>query len=393
MHRQIAVLGFALAAAVALAQPAAAQEKKPIKVGILDPYSGPLAAFGLLQRPALEFAIEEAGGQVAGRKIELIYEDEENKPDVGLTKARRLVEQHKIDLLLGPVNSAVCFAVRDYVVKHNVPWLITFCTSQELTSKYGAPNLFRVNQGTWQYNIPGGRYAVEKLGLKKGIVVGLDYVAGHAAIASFNEGYKAGGGEVVEQVLIPLGMTDAVPYVSKIRSILQAKRADSVLIPAVWSSDGIRLLKTMSEFGIMKSAPVYAVTPIVNEGAYLPAIGDAAIGLKTYGPYVSGIENPENRRFVEALQKRTNKPIDEMSYAGYIRGRVLIEALRKVNGNVEDRSAFLKAIESVDFIGPAGRVVFDKNHDPVPNVYFTEVRRVNGQLRHVVLDMIVSAGK
>jgi branched-chain amino acid transport system substrate-binding protein len=393
MRKYIALLGFAIAAAGLLVPPAAAQEKRPIRIGVLDPYSGPLAAFGLLQRPALEFAIEEAGGQVAGRKIEVIYEDEENKPDVALTKVRRLVEQHKIDVLLGPVNSAVCFAVRDYVVKNNVPWLVTFCTSQELTSKYGAPNLFRVNQGTWQYSIPGGRYAVEKLGLKKGIIVGLDYVAGHAAIASFNEGYKAAGGEVVEQVLIPLGMTDAVPYVTKINSILAAKRADSVLIPAVWSSDGIRLIKTMAEFGIMKQVPVYSMSGMVNEGAYLPALGDAALGIKTYAPYVAGIENPQNRKFREALQAKTKKPIDEMSYAGYIRGRVLIEALRKVNGNVEDRAALIKALESTDFVGPAGRIVFDKNHDPVPNVYLTEVRRVDGQLRNVVLDTIVSAGK
>jgi branched-chain amino acid transport system substrate-binding protein len=392
MHKVFAIAGLVLASALVSMQPASAQEKRPIKVGVLDPYTGPFAAFGQVGKPALEIAFEEAGGQVAGRKIEVVYEDSEGKPDVALAKVRRLVEQQKVDVLLGPVNSAECFAIRDYVAQTNIPWLVHFCTSQELTTKYAAPNLFRVNQGNWQYGEPGGRFAVEKLGYKKGVVVGLDYVAGHAGVKAFNEGYKSSGGEVAELVMIPLGMTDAVPYVSKIRSALQSKKADSVLIPAVWSADGIRLVKTMADYGILQMAPVYTYTATVWDGAFLPAIGNAALGIKTYAVYAWGIDTPENRKFREAFMAKTGKPTDEISYASYIRGRILVEALKAVKGNVEDRAAFVNAIKNVDFAGPAGRFLFDKNHDPVPNLYLTEVKRVDGQLRNVVLQSIVTAG-
>ena len=393
MHKNFVIAGLALAASLGIAGQLHAQDKRPIKVGVLDPYTGPFAALGQIGRPALELAFEEVNYQVAGRKIELVFEDGEGKPDVGLSKVRRLVEQHRIDALLGEVNSAVCFAIRDYVVQQNIPWLIHFCTTQELTTKYGAPNLFRVNQGNWQYGGPGGKYAFEKMGHKRGVVVGLDYVAGHAGVASFNKDYEAAGGKVVEQVFIPLGMTDAVPYVSKIRAALQSKNADSVLIPAVWSSDSVRLMKTMSDLGILKSTKVYATTSVVWDSAFLPAIGDIALGLKTYGVYAWGLETPENRKFREAFLKKTGKPTDEISYASYMRGRVLLEGLKLAGGNVEDRAAVNKAIRSVDFVGPGGRFLFDKNHDPQPNVYLTEVRKVDGQLRNVVIDTIVSAAK
>jgi branched-chain amino acid transport system substrate-binding protein len=191
--------------------------------------------------------------------------------------------------------------------------------------------------------------------------------------------------------MIPLGMTDAVPYVTKIRTALQSKKADSVLIPAVWSSDGIRLIKTMAEFGILKSVPVYTYTATVWDGAFLPAIGDAALGIRSYAVYAWGIDTPENRKFRNAFMAKTGKPTDEISYASYIRGRIVLEALKATKGDVEDRAAFTKAINTVDFVGPAGRFLFDKNHDPVPNVYLTEVKKVDGQLRNVVVQPIVSA--
>jgi branched-chain amino acid transport system substrate-binding protein len=368
--------------ALAAAAPAAAQA--PIKIGVLLPLTGPLAGIGVSNKAGIEVAFEEVRHRVAGREIRLLLEDTEGKPDVGITKTRRLVEQEQVSILLGPVSSAVAIALREYVVGKGVPWSLIFATAPQLTRELAAPNLFRHSYSAEQPQVPSAAYVKNKLGFAKVAVVGLDYVAGRAEARGFMEGYKAAGGHVVDEIYVPLGAADAAPFVTKIRP----ETIDAVVLAGIWASDAVRFIKALAEYGVKGRVPVVATVSAVAEGTLLPAIGKAAVGIRSYGVYLAGIDNPENARFVRAIRVKTGILASGDAYAGYIAARPIIEALKAINGRVEDREAYLRALRSVDIAGPAGPFKFDARQNAVVNLYLFETREVDGELRNMVIDTI-----
>ncbi len=356
----------------------------PIKIGVLVPLTGPLAGIGASAKAGIEVAFEEVRYQANGREIRLLMEDSEGKPDVGLTKARRLIEQEKIDLLLGPVSSAVALALRDYVVSKGVPWSLIFSTAPQLTRELAAPNLFRHSYSAEQPQYPSGVYVRSKLGHARIAVVGLDYVAGRAEVRGFMEGYKASGGQVVDEIYVPLGAADAAPYVTKVRP----EAIDALVLAGIWGGDAIRFIKALTEYGVKGRVPVVATVSAVAEGTMLPSLGKAALGIRSYGVYSAGIDLPENSRFVRAIRTKTGILASGDAYAGYIGARPIIEALKAVNGRIEDRDGYMRALRAMDFVGPAGPFKFDGKQNAVVNLYLFETREVDGELRNMVVDII-----
>src|SRR5262249_45010907 len=155
---------------------------------------------------------------------------------VGLTKTRRLIEQEKIDILVGPVSSAVALAIREFVVSKAVPWSLVFATAPQLTRELAAPNLFRHSYSAEQPQYPSGAYVRQKLGCARVAVVGLDYVAGRAEARGFMEGYRAAGGQVVDEIYVPLGAADPAPFVTKIRP----EAIDGLVLAGIWAGDAVR---------------------------------------------------------------------------------------------------------------------------------------------------------
>src|SRR5262249_20336933 len=117
--RAIVVGALVLFALVRAVLPAAAAD--PLQIGVLMPTSGVFAVLGQRQLNGMRFAIDEAGGEVSGRKIEMLHEDSEGKPDVGLAKTRKLVLSDRIDVMAGIINSAVALAVAPYLSSQRVP--------------------------------------------------------------------------------------------------------------------------------------------------------------------------------------------------------------------------------------------------------------------------------
>ena len=380
-RRVLVIVGVAVLAIFSVA-PVGAQA--PIKVGALLPLTGPLSGIGVSNKAGIEVAFEQVQYKVGGREIQLSIEDSEGKPDVGITKARKLIEQQQVSILVGPVSSAVALALRDYMVSKGVPWSLIFATAPQLTRELAAPNLFRHSYSAEQPQIPSGAYVRNKLGYAKVAVVGLDYVAGRAEARGFMEGYKASGGQVVEEVYVPLGAADAAPFVSKLRP----DAIDAVVLAGIWGGDAIRFIKALTEYGVKGRVPVIATVSAVAEGTMLPALGKAAVGIRSYGVYSAGIDLPENARFVRAIRAKTGALASGDAYAGYIAVRPILEALKAINGRIEDREAYLRALRAVDFVGPAGPFKFDDKQNAVVNLYLFETREVEGEFRNMVIDTI-----
>src|SRR5437763_8932197 len=186
--------------------------KEPIRIGVLNSMTGPLAVNGTEINEGIRLYWEdEMGSQVAGRPVQLMVEDSEGKADVGLTKVRKLVESDRVHLILGPVSSAVAVAIRDYVHERTIPTIITQATANHLTAEKASPSIFRSAMSSYQQEAAGGWYVAAKLGHKRIAVVGLDYVAGHEQTDGFIKTFMESGGQSVEKVLMPLGAMDVAP--------------------------------------------------------------------------------------------------------------------------------------------------------------------------------------
>ena len=177
-----------------------AAEKPPLKVGILVSYTGiaPLQAKGVSD--GVELAFDEVGRKAGGRTIQIFKEDTEFNPTVGLTKVRRLVEEYKVNFVVGPISSAVALAIYDFIIKQQVILIIPCAFTRELTSPDKAnERIFRTVETTDQSNYPMGRWMIKNTPHRNVVVTGQDYKAGHDSVDAFKAGFGEAGGKIVRR--------------------------------------------------------------------------------------------------------------------------------------------------------------------------------------------------
>ncbi|NLW07198.1 MAG: ABC transporter substrate-binding protein, partial [Clostridia bacterium] len=354
-------------------------QKGPLKIGLLVPYTGVFASNGEDITSGMELYFDEIGWQAGGREIKLIKEDSEMKGQIGLQKTRRLVESEKIDILTGVVSSSVAYAIRDYVVANQVPFIISNAGASDLTREKRSKYIFRVSFSNSQYEYPMGDYAYNKLNIKTAIVMAPDYAAGHEKAQGFIDGFKDAGGEIIQEIYPELGATDYGPYLA------QLKEAD-----AVWAhfsgTDSIRFAKQYAEFGLKDKMPLLTTGDLVDESA-LPYQGDAVIGIISSHHYSAALDTPENRKFVSAFQQKYGIDPDMYSEQGYVAARVIVEAVNATGGDTSDKEALLEALRKVQFTAPRGPFKFDPvTQNVIFNVYIRRTEKIDGKLVNTVLE-------
>src|SRR6266511_2421596 len=360
-------------------------QREPIRIALLNAITGPLAVNGTEVNEGIKLYWEdEMGGQVAGRPVRLIVEDDEGKPDVGLTKTRKLVESDRVHLILGPVSSAVAVAFRDYVHDRKVPTIITQATANNLTADRGSPSIFRSAMSSYQQEAAGGWYVAARLGYKRIGVVGLDYVAGHEQVDGFIKTFMEGGGQSAEKVLMPLGAMDMGPYITRVQN--KAGDLDAV-VAILWGPSAPQWLKAYPEYGLKGKLPLLALGETVNE-TYLRSVGDAALGIVSWLSYAPGLDSAENKRFVQAFQRKYRKDPVYNNHLGYLAAKASGEAMKAVNANVEDKALFLAALRKVSFEAPGGSFRFDEKQNAIIPTYIRRVDKVGGKFQNTVLDVV-----
>ena len=372
---------FLAIGAVAFAQ----APKEPIRIGVINALTGPLAVNGSEINEGIKLYWEdEMNNQVAGRPVALVIADSEAKPDVGLTKTRRLVESDKVHLVLGPVSSAVAVAMREYLTERKVPWIITQATANALTAEKASPTVFRSAMSSYQQEAAGGWYVAAKLGHKRIAVMGLDYVAGHEQTDGFIKTFMESGGQSVDKILMPLGATDVAPYITRIQG--KAGELDAV-VAILWGPGAPQFVKAWTDYGLKGKLPLLALGETVNE-TYLKTVGDAATGIVSWLSYSPVIDSAENKRFAAAINKKFKKDPVYNNHLGYLAAKAAGEALKAVGGNVEDQARFLEALRRVKFEAPGGSFRFDEKQNAIIPTYIRRVDKVGGKLQNTVLDVV-----
>jgi len=384
MIKRLFTGAVAAAFAMGLASTSWAQQG-PIRVGFLTIKSGALAAGGRQMEEGLQLFLKERNNTLAGRKIELFTADTAGQPAVTKTKAQELVERDRVQVIIGPLAAFEALAIDDYIRQAQVPIISPSAAAEDLTQRKTNPWFVRAVGTSAQPMHPLGEYAAKTLGYKRVVTIGDDFAFGHEGVAGFQRAFEDNGGKVIQKLWSPLNVADYGTYISQIKT-----NADAVVI-AFAGANGPRFLKQYREYGV--KLPVLASMTSVDEGV-LKNMGDEAVGVISSGWYTAGIDSGVNQTFVRALNQDYKADPGYYTVGAYGAGLMLEEALKKVNGKIEDKDAFMKALRSVIITNdPRGVIRLDDHGNPVMNDYIRKVERKDGKLVNTVVKIYPLVGQ
>ena len=283
------------------------------------------------------------------------------------------------------MSSGEAVAIRDYVHGSQVPLIISNAGAQALTRDPNrrSPFIFRVSFANGQYERLLLPWCKQHLGFSSTIIVAPDYAAGHEKADAVKAAFEHAGGKVLDAIFPPLDTVDYGPFLQRILEI----NPDCVWAFFTGGTDSIRFVTQYQDFGLKSRVPLTGDGSLVDE-LILPEQGDAAVGIYHSHNYSPQYRSPENTNFVSVFSQRYGFVPSQFSYQGYLTGRVLVESLNAVNGQVEDKEALLNAIRSVTFVGPMGRFRFHpESQGPIIKALILRVTKDSqGTLVDEVLD-------
>ena len=371
------VLGAGLAAL--LAPVVTEAQDGPIRLGMLAPLTGPFAQVGKDMVNGAELYLDEIGRVAAGRTLELIVEDSEGNPSTALNKARKLVEQDKVHVLTGGLLANVGYALQPYIDGQKIPATYPVIAADDITQRKPAKWIVRTGWTTSQPMHPFAEWLIKHTKYRKVTTIGMDYAFGYETVGGFQHVFEEQGGRIVQKIWTPLNTNDFAPFLAQIK-----RDADAVLALFVGRL-AVQFMKQYEESGLKGRLPLLGGGTTTDESA-LPAMGDEALGTLTALHYSEGLDTPQNRKFAKAFEARAGKIPSYYSEACYTGARWIVEAIKALQGHVEDRDMFLAALRRVSIKDAArGPMTIDAWGNPIQNIYIRRVDKVGGRLQNVVI--------
>jgi len=270
----------------------------PIKIGVVTPLSGTYTPIGQQVKMGLELATKEvnAAGGIMGRKVELIFEDEEANPAVATQKAEKLFQVSNVDFLTGTVNSGSTLAVGQLAERNNKLIATTVSFADSITSDKCSPNVFRVNARAGMQSAALATWLAKEKPNANVFYIGPDYEMGRSTVSAFKKAAEEKGAKSVGEIFAPLDNKDYSPYFGQVRA---AK--PNVIYTSVAGNDTVRLLTQMSEYGVNKGVTLVGAAGTVTS-QNIAATGSAAEGYVTGVGYSAKADTPANKKFLAAFQ-------------------------------------------------------------------------------------------
>ena len=303
MKKQFEINKIALAVAMSLGTSLVSAQSGPIKIGVVTPLSGTYTPIGEQVKMGLDLAAKEinAAGGINGRKINLIYEDEEANPAVATQKAEKLFQVEKVDFLTGTVNSGSTLAVGQVAERNNKLIATSVSFADSITGDKCSPNVFRVNARAGMQSAALAAWVDKEIPKSNIFFIGPDYEMGRSTVSAFKRASTEKGAKDVGEVFAPLDNKDYSPYFGQVRA---AK--PNVIYTSVAGNDTVRLFSQMEEYGVNKGVTLVGASGTVTS-QNMGAIGKSANGFVTGVGYSPKLDNPANKKFVADFQKAYNK--------------------------------------------------------------------------------------
>ncbi len=335
----------------------------PLKIGMVTTLSTKAGYLGEDIRDGFMLALEQGGGKLGGVDVELMVDDDGRKPGKGKQIADRYIKRDKVKIMTGIVFSNVAMAVVPKVVRSDVIYVSPNAGPSALAGKGCHENYFNVAWQNDNLHEAAGQYVKDK-GFKKVYLLAPNYPAGKDALTGFKRFYQ---GNIAGEVYTKLGQSD---YAAEIAS-LRAAKPDAVFF-FLPGGMGINFLKQYAQAGLNQSIPVFGPAFSFDE-RLLKAVGDAAVGVVNGSQWTHDLDNTANRNFVDNFRKTYGRTPTLYASQGYDAAHLIGSALRAVNGDLNDMSAFREALRKADFESVRGDFKFGKNQHPVQDIYVREV--------------------
>ena len=350
------------------ASPAATGQ--PIKVGLLEPLTGPQSNVGKDNQDGFNLYLSSVHDTMAGRKIQALFEDDRFQADVGLTKAKELVESQGAKVIMGITPTPEGYAIAPYVRDHKIPTLITANAGgagMTTNPKYKSPYLVRFTQTGTEINDPAADWAL-KQGYRKAVLISSDFAPGIQNTDYFGSVFVGGGGTIIQEMHPAVGTADFGPFLAKLD-----QSADVIygFLPGV---DGLRFMDQYRNYGGQSKAQVLDAFGTLAAGQNLEQLKDKAVGVAGVDIFTSAAPYAATKQFLSAWQAKYGSRLFTHDAAmGYVGAQILETALKKVNGNIEDTQKFMDAVYQTNLDTAKGPVKLDADHDIVQNIYVYRV--------------------
>jgi branched-chain amino acid transport system substrate-binding protein len=362
----------AIAAAVAVsftAAPALAQQQK-LKIGFISTFSGPQGVMGEFMKEAVEVALDHVGRKVGGLETEVIYGDDQFKPDVGLQVAEEMLKKHQVDFVSGIIWSNVMMAVVPVVTGAGKIMVGTNAGASPLAGSQCNELYFSTSWNNDQTPEAMGKF-LQDSGVNDIYVLAPNYQAGKDMVAGLKRYYK---GKIVEEVYTKMGQQDYQAEITQLRS--KNPKAVFAFYPG---GMGIQFLRQYDQAGLRGKIPLYTVYTV--DEISIPAVKDAAVGIYETRYWSPDLKNPANEKFVNDYKKKYKKlPVfyGAQSYDGIM---LIDSAVRAVKGNLKDTKGMVAAMRKADFKSLRGPFQYNVNHHPIQNFYLLKTEKLkNGEI-------------
>jgi branched-chain amino acid transport system substrate-binding protein len=378
-----AVAGVALAAAIT-----AAQAQETVKIGLIVPMTGGQASTGQQINNAIKLYMQKNGDTVAGKKIEIILRDDATLPDNTKRMAQELIVNEKVNVIAGFGVTPSALAAAPLATQAKIPEIVMAAGTSIITER--SPYIARTSFTLAQSSTIIGDWAA-KNGIKKVATLTSDYAPGNDALAFFREHFTAGGGQIVEEVKVPLANPDFAPFLQRMKD----SKPDAVFV-FVPAGQGGNFMKQYAERGLDKSGIKVIGPGDVTDDDLLNGMGDAVLGTVTAHIYSAAHPSAMNKEFVAAYKKAFGTRPGFMAVGGYDGIHLIYEALKKTGGKA-DGDSLIAAMKGMAWESPRGPISIDpETRDIVQNVYIRKVEKVDGELYNVefaTFEAVKDAGK
>jgi branched-chain amino acid transport system substrate-binding protein len=377
----------AVAVLAVLSGGALAQSAPPVKIGLLATLEGPFAAGGQDGMRGAELAVRQRNGVVAGRKIEIIKASSDAKPDVAVNATRKLVEQDKVDVMVGPLSGSEGIAVKEYSKTQPA---ITFINgssgAQATTLASPSPNFFRFNTDGGQWMVGLGKAALDK-GYKRVMVIAEDYAFPYSQVQGFMTEYCRLGGKVPLKAWVPLGGKDYSSVIARIPKDVDA------LVVVLGGADAVNFLNQYEQAGGDKPLVGGSITVSQDILNYRGKRRDSLVGTIAGAPIADAYEAPEWKAFVADYKKNFPDGYPSPSLFAlvyYINMKAALDGLEAVKGDLSDgQKKYRDALTKMVLKTPVGDVKLDANRQAIGTTFVTEVvKDAQGNLYNKVLRKI-----
>jgi branched-chain amino acid transport system substrate-binding protein len=362
-----ALTGTALA--LMLAAGPALPQAKAVKIGFISTFSGPTAAIGNDMKNSFELGLDHRGRKLGGLPVEVIYEDDQIKPEVGVQKTQKLIESDKVDFVVGYIWSNVMLASLKPLVDSKTMTVVTNAGASQLAGDLCSPYVFSTSWNNDQTPAAIGTYMNQR-GVKTAFLLGPNYAAGKDMLNGVQTTFK---GQIVGQELTR--WPDQLDFSAELSKAREAK--PDAIFAFYPGGAGVQFVTQYVQAGLKGQIPLY--TAFTIDDLSLPRLKDLAVGVPGAQEWVNDLPNDANKKFVADYKAKFSTSPSFYGAQTYDAVSLIDSAVTAVKGDLANKEGMRKEMEKADFKSVRGSFKFGNNHIPIQDFYLQDaVKNADG---------------